>query len=112
VEHQIVKSIKKSHPWVCHHCGRKGHVRPFCFELYGYPNQAEHESPEPVVRNAKKMWKSKSDNVGLMAHISLRTSSKKNWYFDSGCSRHMTRFKEFLDTEKSYTGSHVTFGNG
>jgi len=110
-EHQIVKKIKKSHPWVCHYCGRKGHIRPFCFKLYGYPNQFDHKSPELVVINAKKVWRPKSNNFGLMAHISSGTPSKEDCYFDSGCSRHMTGSKKILDTKKSYISSHIIFGN-
>jgi len=44
-ERQITKSKKKSHPWVCHYCRRKGHIRSFCFKLYGYTNQVDHKSP-------------------------------------------------------------------
>ena len=62
--------------------------------------------------NTKKVWKPKADNVGLMAHISLRTISRDEWYFDSECSRHMTEFRNLLDVEKSCINSYVTFGNG
>jgi len=47
-----------------------------------------------------------------MAYISLRTPSKGGWYFDSGCSRHMTGIKNLLNVEKSCTNGYVTFGNG
>jgi len=77
-EHQIVRRINKSHPWVCHYCGRKGHIRPFCFKLYGYLNQVDHKSPELVVRNAKKVLRPKSNNVVLMAHISPGTPSRED----------------------------------
>ena len=29
--------------WVCHYCGRKGHIRPFCYRLYGR-NVRQHRS--------------------------------------------------------------------
>jgi len=58
------------------------------------------------------MWKPKVDNVGLMTYISPRTPSKGGWYFDSGCSRHMTGCKKLLDIEKSCTNGSVTFGMG
>jgi len=47
-----------------------------------------------------------------MACLSSRISSREDWYFDSGCSKHMTGFKKTLDSEKMYLNSHVTFGNG
>ena len=34
--HTPVKSIKNT-TWRCHFCGRYGHLRPFCYRLYGYP---------------------------------------------------------------------------
>ena len=30
---------KKKSPWICHHCGRSGHIRPYCYKLYGYPQK-------------------------------------------------------------------------
>jgi hypothetical protein len=55
--------------------------------------------------------KPKTYNVGLMAHISLKTSSKESWYFDSVCSRHLTGSKDLLNIEKTCTNSYVVFGN-
>jgi len=89
-------SKKISRPWVCHYCGRKGHIRPFCFKLYGYPNQSQQKLPERELKNVYKERKPKSDNVGLMSLTSLKTSFKENLYFDRGCSRHMTGVKKFL----------------
>jgi hypothetical protein len=83
--------------------------------LYGYlkwykqakPKQLESEAPQ-----VKKEWKRKSDEVGLIAHTSLRASSREDWYFDSGCSRHMTGVDKFLVDVKSYSTNFVTFGDG
>jgi len=91
-EYQITKEKKKSRPWICQYCGRKGHIRSFCFKLYGYPNQVDHKHSEPVVRNVKKEWKPKCEHVGLMAHTSSKGLLGEDWIFDSGCSRHMTGF--------------------
>ncbi len=103
---------RKSQPWVCHHCGRKGHIRPFCYKLYGYPKKSLKQKPEVEVVETKKEWKPKEEDVSLIAHTSFRSSSKKNWYFDSGCSRHMTGVEKFLMDLKSYSTSSVTFGDG
>ena len=111
-EHPSSKVDKASRSRMCHYCKKKGHIRPFCYKLYGFPQQHHQKTQKPEVINVKKVWKPKVDNVGLMAHISLRTPSREGWYFDSGCSRHMTGFKKLLDVEKSCTNSCVTFGNG
>ncbi|GAU42103.1 hypothetical protein TSUD_134870 [Trifolium subterraneum] len=116
---------KKHHPWRCHYCGRKGHIRPFCYKLYGYPQEKQQTEPIPMI---KQEWKVKSENItietkvdedqtenqvtGLIAHTSFRASSKEDWYFDSGCSRHMTGDDRFLVDIKSYSTSYVTFGDG
>ena len=60
----------------------------------------------------KKEWKPKAKVAAHTAHTSFRTSSKEDWYFDSGCSRHMTNEERFLVDIKSYTSSYVTFGDG
>ena len=62
--------------------------------------------------NIKKKWIPKEDCVGLIAHTSLRASSCEDWNFDSGCSRHMTGVNQILENVRSYTSSHVTFGDG
>ncbi|PNX57810.1 serine/threonine protein kinase SRPK1, partial [Trifolium pratense] len=48
----------------------------------------------------------------MIAHTSLRASSRQDWYFDSGCSRHMTEVEGYLANLKSYATSFVTFGDG
>jgi hypothetical protein len=65
---------------------------------------------EPVVNCVKKEWRPKC--VGLIAHTSLRASSNEDWYFDSGCSRHMTGVDRFLENIRPYATSCVTFGDG
>ncbi|KAK2404703.1 gag-protease polyprotein [Trifolium repens] len=110
--HQRPKNQRKYRRWVCHHCGKRGHIRPFCYRLYGYPNQ-EHK-PNVVQEESvtKKEWRPKEENVGLIAHTSLRASSREDWYFDSGCSRHMTGEEKYLINVRSYKASFVTFGDG
>ncbi|KAK2364020.1 putative mitochondrial protein [Trifolium repens] len=118
--HQRPNNQRRYRRWVCHHCGKRGHIRPFCYKLYGYPNQ-EHK-PNMVQEESvvKKMWRPKEENVelpieedvGLIAHTSLRASSREDWYFDSGCSRHMTGEEKYLRNVRSYKASFVTFGDG
>ncbi|WJX40607.1 hypothetical protein P8452_28061 [Trifolium repens] len=58
------------------------------------------------------MWKPKVSETAHIAHTSLRASSSEDWYFDSGCSRHMTGVEKFLINIKPHTTSFVTFGDG
>ncbi|CAJ2633141.1 unnamed protein product [Trifolium pratense] len=69
-------------------------------------------APKPENVKTKKEWKEKENDVCLIAHTSLRASSRQDWYFDSGCSRHMTGVEGCLANLKSYATSYVTFGDG
>ena len=90
---------RRTRPWICHHCKRKGHIRPFCYKLYGYPCKFNHK------------WLPKSDNVGLVGHTSKRPTSKEVWYFDSGCSKHMTGNDSYFEYIRPCEKGYVTFGD-
>jgi len=45
---------KVTHPWICHHCKRKGYIRPFCFKLYGHPDQSGHKSRDLEKKMSRK----------------------------------------------------------
>src|SRR3954469_20652101 len=108
--HEKSEMKKKFQRWRCHYCGRFGHIKPFCFRLYGYPDQAPYYKPKQIMPIQKQQWKPK--NMALIAHTSLRVSDKEDWYFNSGCSRHMTGVKNLLVDIKNHSTSYVTFGDG
>jgi hypothetical protein len=110
-KHHVSKVEKVSLSRTCHFCKKKGHIRPFCYRLFGLPQQVQQKEHRSRRRTVRKVWKPKRYNVGLMAHISQKTLSKERWYFDSGCSLHMTGSKDLLNIEKSCGDSYVTFGN-
>ncbi|PNX61350.1 gag-protease polyprotein, partial [Trifolium pratense] len=83
-QHQGNRSRGRNHHWVCHYCGRRGHIRPFCYKLYGYPERKSQPRPIAV---QKKEWRPKSEDaeeipnkneVCLIAHTSLRVSSRED----------------------------------
>lgn len=47
-----------------------------------------------------------------MARVSDDTDSDEPWYFDSGCSRHMTGNDDNLNEVSKVKGGKVTFGDG
>jgi len=57
-------------------------------------------------------WIPRCVNTGLIAHTSVRASSKEDWYFDDGCSKHMTDVEKYLEDVRPYASSYVTFGDG
>ncbi|KAK2457508.1 putative mitochondrial protein [Trifolium repens] len=117
VQHHGSSSNRRPRRWVCHHCGKRGHIRPYCFKLYGYPQWYHHNTSEQVntsTQQPEKEWKPKLENkeTAQIAHIALKATSRNCWYFDSGCSRHMTGEDGYLDELESYATSYVTFGGG
>jgi len=69
---------KTTRPWTCHYCKRKGHIRPFCYKLYRYPEHHGHKSHESRMRTAKKEWIPKTNNVGLVGHTSEKPHLMKS----------------------------------
>jgi hypothetical protein len=83
VQH-VASSVKGTRhaTWVCHHCGRYGHLKPYCYKLYGFPKDAlKGQIPKARAHN-KKVWRVKKNESAQIAHTSLRVSSKEDWYFE------------------------------
>ncbi|KAK2354134.1 gag-protease polyprotein [Trifolium repens] len=81
--HQRTKSQRRYRRWVCHHCGKKGHIRPFYFKLYGYPERNQQAKHAPEVINVKKEWKPKDGSSTLITKATPITTvpvitAKKN----------------------------------
>ncbi|XP_057445983.1 uncharacterized protein LOC130738093 [Lotus japonicus] len=102
----------RSSTWRCHHCGKHAHIRPYCYRLYGAPQYWKATQILIYASSKRRKWKPKNNVTALVAYTSLRVSSKEDWYFDSGCSRHMTGVKMYLDNIKPHSTSYVTFGDG
>jgi len=54
---------KKKSPRICHHCGRYGHIRSYCYKLYGYPQPHVHPKVSGKSVQARKEWKPKTPKV-------------------------------------------------
>lgn len=55
------------------------------------------------------MWKPNEIVTFLIAHTSLRVFSRKDWYFDSGYSRHLIGEKNYPEELKLFSNIYVTF---
>jgi len=104
-EHRKSNTKKKINSWICDHCKGISHIRPYCFKLHGRSEQYQ-------LKPTKMKWIPRSANVGLIVQTSLKASSNEDWYFDSGCSRHMTGEDKYLEDVRLYAGCYVTFGDG
>jgi len=102
-EHQMPEVAKVSSLKICHFCNSKGRIRPFCHKQHGFQQQDHQKEQKPKGIKVKKVWKPKANLIGLMARLFSRTFYREEWYFDSGCSKHMSGFKKPLDIEKICT---------
>lgn len=104
----------KNSSWRCQHCERYCHIRPFCFRLHRYPHPYIHSRlniNKGKKTQAKNMWKHREIVACLIAHTSLTVSSREGWNFDSGCSRHITGEKNYLEELKLYSNSYFKVGD-
>lgn len=96
---------KSQKRWICHFYRSVGHIHPYYFQLHGshsYPrlhklsfkahNFARHVRS---LGSNKLEWKVKNSDESSsskcqVAFTTLRMSTQKDWYFNSGSSHHMT----------------------
>ncbi|GAA0154497.1 hypothetical protein LIER_12456 [Lithospermum erythrorhizon] len=105
------REAKKKRPvnkrWVAsnsQHEKRKGHIAPYCYKIYG-KSQRKYFLP-------KLQWVRKESILSNVVFTSLKATAWEGWYFDSGCSRHMTGNKSYLIKIEKLKGDCVTFGGG
>ncbi|KAG9450313.1 hypothetical protein H6P81_010278 [Aristolochia fimbriata] len=117
----LEKELRKSHELVsrfysdekqliCYYCGKIGHIRKHCYKIFWDLRNSGSQHVKRV--GTRLVWKKKE--IGLYAaHSAISTSRDGIWYFDSGCSRHMTGSAACLiDLSQSDGGGQVTFGDG
>lgn len=110
--HHKSYSRSKTQQWRYHYCERYGHIKPYYYRIFGFTKPITQPKRGHTGFKTKKIWIPKTENSALLAHTSLRASTIEDWYFDSGCSRHMTSVKKFLVGIKPHSTSYVTFGDG
>lgn len=62
--------------------------------------KGKHEKGKMRRGSQRKVWKRKSENKCMAGFTCCRTDSVNSWYFDSGCSKHMTGDKDILSNLK------------
>src|ERR1044072_7774297 len=107
----IEQSKRRHRHWRCYHCGQFGHIKSFSYKLHGYPKSDSQLKINPITHTErrKKQWVPRASFNSLIAHTSLRASAQEDWYFDSGCSRHMTGVKNLLVDITTHSTSFVIF---
>lgn len=60
----------------------------------------------------QQVLKPNGENPSPIAYTFLRLSSRKDWYFDNGYSKHWGGEKNYMKDIQLYSNSYVTFGDG
>jgi Reverse transcriptase (RNA-dependent DNA polymerase)/gag-polypeptide of LTR copia-type/Integrase core domain/GAG-pre-integrase domain/Domain of unknown function (DUF4219)/Zinc knuckle len=83
----------------CYHCNKLGHTQSQCYtrkreeEQVSYAQEGEGEQEE-------------EEDVLFMAHTSHEIDPTTIWFLDSGCSNHMTGYKDqFITLDNSFKSS-------
>lgn len=85
-QHVSPYHIKKQ-PLTCHHYGKYGHTRPYCFKWIKLKVIGCKDL------HVKKKWKSNVTSTRSITHTEHKSSSSKCWYFNSESTRHMDKDK-------------------
>ncbi|KAH6812021.1 hypothetical protein C2S51_025783 [Perilla frutescens var. frutescens] len=101
---------------VCHYCEKPGHIRPHCRnyinDLIRMKRRGLSQSDKFLRRNNDRN-RSRNNHRNYVVHTALNIHAKSSWYFDSGCSRHITGDASMLSNiQKDCSYQSVTFGDG
>ncbi|CAM8887350.1 unnamed protein product [Rhodiola kirilowii] len=94
----------------CWYCFQIGHIRRQC-RLFSAERRGHQQQTKP---RQKQVWVPKEQpTICMMACCSSRDTVQDSWFFDSGCSAHMTGNSEFLSYIRPVETMHfVTFADG
>ncbi|CAM8893232.1 unnamed protein product [Rhodiola kirilowii] len=109
-DHIISFSQQRKDSRTCWYCYQIGHIRPRC-RLFLAEQRAMGHKNKPRMR---RVWIPKASKTVCMAAFNSSCHIEKDhWFFDSGCSAHMTGNPKFLTHIRPVAkGQFVTFGDG
>jgi len=61
-----------------HYCGKYSHIKLCCYRMYGYPKDPTQPKANHVMIKTRKEWIPKVFYTRLIAHTSLRASSRED----------------------------------
>ncbi|XP_019101810.1 PREDICTED: uncharacterized protein LOC109133274 [Camelina sativa] len=109
----------------CYFCGKIGHFKRFCYKYWQKVCTLKRQGRFFWNGVRRQVWMKKADlyqsgssvasGSGFRCNIAMITEEQEDtepWFFDSGCSRHMTGTKSNLQNIKKLKGGTVTFRDG
>ncbi|XP_075507483.1 uncharacterized protein LOC142544308 [Primulina tabacum] len=115
---------QRKHHFICHYCRKSGHIKLFCYKLRTdylrwHSNQVLYKVLSNTMSNTtvkssstKKIWVPKTVIQCNVIYTSLKTNIAGAWYFDSGCSHHMTGSKKHLIDYSELKSGRVIYRGG
>lgn len=100
----------------CWYCGNPGHYKANCYRYLNKIKQAILQNH--YYWNDKRpaqIWIKKEDlycNMALISEESTTCNAEVNWFFDSGCSQHMTGNEQLLHSLEFSSSRRVMLGDG
>ena len=77
--HQTRYKGGRNQRWKCSYCRKVGHLKPYCYKLYGYLKYVPKSRRRRSV-NKQKGWIPKNGMSKEVNHISLKASAREAWY--------------------------------
>ncbi|MBA0856882.1 hypothetical protein Goshw_004406 [Gossypium schwendimanii] len=115
----LINHIKKNitpYKVIFHYCGAFELIRLQCFKMLHdlrwrctMPKEAPTPHNTSTMKKHKRVWVKETRCI-LVAHWLLKSTISGVWYFDSGCSWHMTGNQSYLTDLKHSPLKKVTFG--
>ena len=78
---------------------------------YGKLRMTPRSKVETSENKPRTTWIRKTDYKAYVSFISLRPCTTDFWYFDSGCSRHMTDDRSVLINYQKVDRENITFAD-
>ena len=75
--HQKRYNRGRNQKWRCTHCGRLGHLKPYCYKLCGYPKFVPQPRRKQIVDKKRKGGIPKNGISKEIAHTSLKASARE-----------------------------------
>ncbi|KAG5550763.1 hypothetical protein RHGRI_015650 [Rhododendron griersonianum] len=69
---------------ICHHCGVKGHIRPFCFALHGYHGTPPHYHNMNNQREYFQRPKRRTPSHASFTKVNPKPMVNKNTHVEKG----------------------------
>jgi len=93
---------------ICNYCKKKGHIKANCYKLKN-KQQAQQQDQIKKEQSAEASYVDTFETEVLT--VSEGSCPRHQWLLDSGCSYHMTPYRDWFSSYDSIEGGVVLLGN-